>query len=103
MKLADYLGAEQPLYVLDPYRFDHMPVLPTFETLAAEYIEALRSVQAQGLYLLGGFCNGGLIAYEMARQLRSQGHQVELLVLIDPMDLLLRVELTSSCASLGSC
>jgi surfactin family lipopeptide synthetase A len=86
LKLAHYLGAEQPFYVLDPYRFDHMRVLPTFEAMVAEYVEALRAVQPEGPYLLGGFCNGGLIVYEMARQLHAQGHQVEQLVLIDPMD-----------------
>jgi pimeloyl-ACP methyl ester carboxylesterase len=78
------LGPTQPFYVLEPYRFDGLPMPPTFEAMAAAHLEALRSVQPVGPYLLGGFCNGGLIAYEMARQLHTQGEQVELLVLIDP-------------------
>ena len=52
--------------------------------MAAAHLEALRSVQPEGPYLLGGWCNGGLIAYEMARQLHAQGQTVDLLVLMDP-------------------
>ena len=50
--------------------------------MAAAHITTLRQIQPEGPYLLGGWCNGGLIAYEMARQLNAQGHG-ELLVLID--------------------
>jgi hypothetical protein len=41
-------------------------------------------VQPQGPYRLGGFCNGGLLAYEMARQLEQQGEAVEFLALVNP-------------------
>jgi len=52
--------------------------------MATAHLEAMRTVQPKGPYLLGGFCNGGLIAYEMARQLYAQGERVDLLALIDP-------------------
>jgi thioesterase domain-containing protein len=45
----------------------------------------MRAVQPSGPYQLGGFCNGALLAYEMARQLYAQGEQVDSLVLIDPI------------------
>lgn len=44
----------------------------------------MRGIQPEGPYLLGGFCNGGLFAYEMARQLAAQGQQADLLVLMEP-------------------
>lgn len=84
INLARHLGADQPFYVLEPYKFEDLPVPPTFEAMAAAHIEALRAFQPEGPYLLGGFCNGGLMAYEMARQLEAQGQAVELLALIDP-------------------
>lgn len=83
--LARDLGPDQPFCVLDPYTFDGLPVPPTIEAMAAVYIDAMRDVQPEGPYLLGGFCGGSLIAYEMAQQLRAQGQDVDLLVLIDPM------------------
>jgi thioesterase domain-containing protein/acyl carrier protein len=82
--LASDLGKEQPFYVLEPYRFTGLPVPPTFEMIATSHLEALRIVQPEGPYMLGGFCNGGLMAYEMACQLYAAGQTVDLLVLVDP-------------------
>jgi thioesterase domain-containing protein len=50
---------------------------------AADYIAELRQVQPHGPYLLGGFSGGGLTALEMAHQLRAEGEEVALLVLLD--------------------
>ena len=83
--LASDLGSDRPFYVLDPYKFDGLSVPPTIEAMAAAYLESIRAVQPEGPYLLGGFCGGGLIAYEIAQQLRAQGQAVDILVLIDPM------------------
>ncbi len=83
--LARALGADQPFYVLEPYTFEGLRVPPTLETIAAAHIELLRSIQPEGPYLLGGWCNGALVAYEMARQLYAQGQSVDVLVLMDSM------------------
>ncbi len=83
--LAHDLGSDRPFYVVDPYKFDGLPVPPTIEAMAAAYLESIRTVQPEGPYLLGGFCGGGLIAYEIAQQVRAQGQAVDKLVLIDPM------------------
>jgi thioesterase domain-containing protein len=82
-KLAHALGPDQPFYILDVYNFEPYQVLPSLETIAAEQLAMIREVQPEGPYLLGGFCNGGVIVYEMARQLYSSGQKVDLLVLID--------------------
>lgn len=82
--LARQLGFEQPFYVLEPYKFTDLPIAPTCETIAAAHIAAMRAIQPHGPYLLGGFCNGAVIAFEMAHQLRAQGETVDLLALIEP-------------------
>jgi aspartate racemase len=51
--------------------------------MAAYYIELIQTVQPEGLYLLGGWSVGGIIAFEMARQIQAQGQEVSLLALID--------------------
>jgi pimeloyl-ACP methyl ester carboxylesterase len=84
--LARDLGPDQPFYMLDPYRLESDEMPPSLETMAAAYIEALRTVQPEGPYLLSGFCGGGIIAFEMAQQLRAQGQDVDLLILIEPRD-----------------
>lgn len=85
--LARDLGSDQPFYALTPYSFDGLSVPPTFETIAAAHLKSIRAVQPEGPYLLGGWCNGGLLAYEMARQLHAEKQEVELLLLMDPVEL----------------
>jgi len=51
--------------------------------MAADYLEKIRSYQATGPYFLIGECIGGIVAYEMACQLRKQNQEVALLVLMD--------------------
>jgi len=82
--LSRALGPDQPFYVLEPYRLDDLETLPTFETMAADYVESLRRIQPEGPYLLGGFCGGALIAFEMAQQLHAQGQPVDLLLMVEP-------------------
>jgi amino acid adenylation domain-containing protein len=81
--LAQRLGADQPFYSIQPYVFTPPVVPPAFEEIAAMHLQTLREIQPEGPYLLGGFCFGGLLAYEMARQLHAQGQRVDLLVLIN--------------------
>jgi amino acid adenylation domain-containing protein len=83
-KLAHLLGPEQPFYILEPYKFDGLTITPSLEEIAAAYIETMRSVQTTGPYRLGGWCSGGLVAYEIARQLRAAGQELEILILMDP-------------------
>ena len=57
--------------------------LNSVEEMASYYIASLRSVQPEGPYLLGGWSMGGVVAFEMARQLQSQGQMVAMLALLD--------------------
>jgi thioesterase domain-containing protein len=51
--------------------------------MARFYVEEIRKRQPTGPYILGGLCAGGVIAYEMASQLRSSGESVGLVVILD--------------------
>src|SRR5215208_228674 len=53
------------------------------EDIAACYLKALQDEQPAGPYLIGGWSFGGLIAFEMARQLKDKGDEVALLALFD--------------------
>ena len=58
--------------------------LASVEAMATHHLRALRAVQPRGPYWLGGYCLGGIIGVEMARQLSAEGEQVKGLVLIGP-------------------
>ncbi|MEM9593743.1 MAG: condensation domain-containing protein, partial [Acidobacteriota bacterium] len=77
--LANYLAPDLPLYGIQA------PPEPqgTLEAMASRYVGEVLAVQGSGPYRLGGYCIGGGVAYEMARQLTAGGRTVELLVLID--------------------
>jgi len=83
LTLSRLLDPDRPFYVLEPHDAHDLPGLLTIEAMAADHMRALQAVQPQGPYLLGGYSNGGLIAYEMARRLRAQGQRVDLLVVVD--------------------
>lgn len=85
-ELACHLGSDQPFYALQPLGIDgERPPLTRIEDMAAYYIEALRTVQPEGPYFLGGWSFGGLVAFEMAQQLLSSGYQVALLAVLDTL------------------
>ncbi|MDV2993142.1 MAG: hypothetical protein N4J56_002796 [Chroococcidiopsis sp. SAG 2025] len=82
--VARNLGADQPVYGLQARGLDgNRPVHLSFESIAADYIREIQTVQPEGPYMLGGLSNGGNIALEMAQQLRQQGQEVILLALFD--------------------
>jgi thioesterase domain-containing protein len=84
-RMARALGPDRPFYALEPYRFEGLAVPPRLQAIAAAHLKSLRRVQPQGPYLLGGWCNGALLAYEIACQLHADGQRVEQLVLMDPV------------------
>ena len=89
LDLVRHLGSEQTFYGIQapehgdlegsPYNFNSV------EDTASYYLEAVREAQPLGPYLLGGWSAGGVIAFEMARQLKNQGQEVALLALLDCM------------------
>jgi amino acid adenylation domain-containing protein len=82
--LARHLGLDQPLYGLQfPHAFRNGETLSSLEDLADHYITAMQSVQAEGPYLIGGWSSGGVVAFEIARQLQQKGQEIALLAVID--------------------
>ncbi|MEH2377490.1 MAG: amino acid adenylation domain-containing protein [Nostoc sp.] len=83
-ELALHLGSDQPFYGLQPQGLDGKQLPYTrIEDMAAHYIQQIQTIQPHEPYLIGGYSSGGIIAYEMARQLVMQGKKVALLVLFD--------------------
>ncbi len=78
-KLASLLGPDQPSYGI---RSPREP-FTSIEQMAKHYISAIKVFQPEGPYYLGGFCFGGNVAYEMARQLTESGEKVGFLALLE--------------------
>jgi syringomycin synthetase protein SyrE len=83
LKLAHLLGPEQPLLGVPAPDPALLREPFTLEDFAALQVEAIRKIQPNGPYCLGGWSASAVAAYEAARQLRAQGEEVALLVLFD--------------------
>ncbi|MGC2273092.1 MAG: amino acid adenylation domain-containing protein [Candidatus Sulfotelmatobacter sp.] len=82
--LVHHLGEDQPFYGLQAKGLDGKLACPTsVEEMAADYIREVQQVQPEGPYFLGGYSFGGMVALEMAQQLRSRGREVALVALLD--------------------
>jgi amino acid adenylation domain-containing protein len=102
-ELVDNLDPEQPVYGV--YLQEEVDLIKTGQldqlnsifkdtpTVAARYLEAIRKHQPQGPYYLAGESFGGVVAYEMAQQLRSIGEEVALVALFDSMAPNCRIEI----------
>lgn len=77
---------ERPVYGVLSIGFNgaERPAI-SIEEMAAHYIAEIAAVQPKGPYRLGGYSVGGLVAFEMARQLSQQGSRVGFLALFDSM------------------
>jgi thioesterase domain-containing protein len=72
-----------PLAVMPPDDATRGALTPSVEEMARGRLADIRARQPRGPYRLGGYCIGGLVAYETARQLEAQGERVEALFLVD--------------------
>ncbi|MEN9869268.1 MAG: hypothetical protein RLZZ171_251, partial [Cyanobacteriota bacterium] len=81
--LANYLGEEQPFYLMESGYFTLKCTGRQIKALATHHLEDILAVQPQAPYLIAGYSTGGLIAWEIAQQLRAMGKEVALLAILD--------------------
>jgi amino acid adenylation domain-containing protein len=82
--LARHLGSDQPFYGIQSRELGSSdPPFSRIPEMASYYIQELRVLQPEGPYFLGGYCAGGIIAVEIAQQLRKIGQTVGLVAIIE--------------------
>jgi amino acid adenylation domain-containing protein len=81
--LAHALASTYHVYGIEAAGLDSPDAPASIEALAAWYVAAVREAQPEGPYRVAGWSMGGLVAYEMARQMEWDGDEVAELVLLD--------------------
>jgi amino acid adenylation domain-containing protein len=82
--LMPWIDADIPIYGLSAPGFrDGETPLDSASDMATLYVEAMQSVRTHGPYRIAGWSAGGIIAYEIARQLLAKHETVDLVALID--------------------
>jgi thioesterase domain-containing protein len=80
--LAQHLGDNQPLYGLQPPGSDsRSEPFTRVEDLAAYFAAQIRAFRPDGPSIIAGFCAGGMIAFELGRQLLQAGAAIDFLAL----------------------
>ncbi|HSU51191.1 MAG TPA: thioesterase domain-containing protein, partial [Segetibacter sp.] len=84
-KMVDLLDPSQPVFGLQqPTDLKSLEEFPeTVEGIAEKYVGEILRDNPNGPYALSGHCSGGLIAYEMRKQLEAMGKEVKMLAMFD--------------------
>nr|MBA3922806.1 alpha/beta fold hydrolase [Nostocaceae cyanobacterium] len=83
-ELFFHLDPHLPVYALQAKGLDgKQPPHTRVEDIASDYIKEIQTIQPTGPYFLGGHSFGGIVAYEMAQQLLTQGEKIGLLFVMD--------------------
>ncbi|WP_024905975.1 SDR family NAD(P)-dependent oxidoreductase [Robbsia andropogonis] len=77
---------QRPFYGIRPKGYIEGDILVGQQARGSYYASIIRAVQPEGPYDIGGFSLGGLLAYEVVRQLQLQGAEVATLVMLDALD-----------------
>jgi amino acid adenylation domain-containing protein len=82
--LSKKLDDRRPIYGLQPRGIDgkEQPI-DRIEDMASYFIQAIQTIQPQGPYFIMGYSFGGIVAFDLARQLTEQGEKVAFLGLLD--------------------
>ena len=80
-RLAIRMGTKRPFLGLR--RITESSVAESVAEMSARYVAAVLARQPEGPFYLGGHSFGAMVAYEMARQMTEQGHEIGLLAIID--------------------
>ncbi|MCP4116342.1 MAG: amino acid adenylation domain-containing protein [Desulfobacteraceae bacterium] len=87
IELARRMDKGRPIYGIRAYGTNgHATPCANLKEMAARYAVEIRGIQPLGPYLLGGFCAGGSIAYEIARQLKQRAQETDLLLLMESLN-----------------
>lgn len=83
--LALALAEDRPVFGIHiPFRYvPGKDERPTLRQIGTHYVELIRGLQKAGPYHLLGLCFGGVVAYEVARQLQASGGAVATVTIID--------------------
>ena len=80
--LAEHLGDDQPFFGLQPPGVDGRNApLASIEDLASYFATQIREFDPHVSCIVAGYCAGGTIAFEVARQLRQHGADIPFVAL----------------------
>ncbi|MFN8578575.1 MAG: amino acid adenylation domain-containing protein [Candidatus Sericytochromatia bacterium] len=82
--LAKNFEKDHPFYAIQAQGLSSNKIpINNLKEMASLYIKEIKKIQSQGSYIIGGWSFGAIVALEIAQQLKSNGDNVEKLIIID--------------------
>jgi thioesterase domain-containing protein len=81
--LKDLLDPDQPIYIVEPITDSDNSSYSSVEDLTTQIVDLVESNLGDSPIRLCGFSFGGNLAWDLAKQLKSRGREVEILILLD--------------------
>ncbi|SEN57014.1 amino acid adenylation domain-containing protein [bacterium A37T11] len=95
--MAKYMDSEQPVYGMQALGLNgETKLFSTIEEISKIYVDEIIQNDPNGPYALAGYSMGGLLAYEMARQLMNLGKEIKMLGIMDTNASMRKPDLTMS-------
>lgn len=94
------IGEDRPLWLLRPFRISADGSLPSIEDMASHYLGLIREAELKPPFLFAGYCIGGLLALEVARQAEVAGDAVSLVAIIDSVSFNARPKIRTAAVAL---
>jgi thioesterase domain-containing protein/acyl carrier protein len=82
-RIARLLGPDQPFISVAPHGIGPELIPESIEAMAADRLQLFLDSRPEGSFRLAGYCNGGMVALDLARRLVQTGRQVDAVFLID--------------------
>lgn len=79
--------SKQPIIAVAPQGIHDDGIAGSIEEMAAARLDEILALRPHGPYRIGGYCNGALVAFEMARLLQARGETIEIALLLEPSSL----------------
>ena len=82
--VINHFDEDQPIYGFQGVGSNgYTDWFESIEAMAACYIDSIIKINPKGPYAIAGFSFGGIVAFEIARQLKEQGKIVSIIALLD--------------------
>jgi thioesterase domain-containing protein len=83
LPLKQFINDRPIIGIDDPYIGEDISGFENLEEMASSYIKIIKNIQKTGPYYLAGWSFGGMVVFEMARQMEENRDEISSLILIE--------------------
>ncbi len=83
LPLKQFIHDKPIIGIDDPYLGEDVSGFKSIADMASSYMQIIKKIQKEGPYYLAGYSFGGMVVFEIARQLEENQDELNALILIE--------------------